>query len=98
MATDAIPQLADRLVVRTWACYEGRSPDRLLMIGPLPSPKGFYVQCCAKGGFTLAPIIGLTMAEWLVNGKPSTPLDPYLVSRFMPYRVTTDQRSRSTPR
>lgn len=82
-ATEAIPALGNRAVVRAWACYEGRSPDRLLMIGPLPSPKGFYVQCCAKGGFTLAPIVGLSMAEWLATGKATLPMDPYLVSRFL---------------
>jgi sarcosine oxidase, subunit beta len=81
-ATDAIPELRGREVVRAWACYEGRSPDQLLMIGPIDSPKGFYVQCCVKGGFTLAPIVGMIMAEWLTQGKPHIPMDEYRVTRF----------------
>jgi glycine/D-amino acid oxidase-like deaminating enzyme len=82
-AAEAVPALGMREVVRAWACYEGRSPDRLLMIGPIPSPRGFYVQCCVKGGFTLAPIVGLSMAEWLINGRPATSMDQYLVTRFV---------------
>ena len=81
-ASDAVPELRGREIVRAWACYEGRSPDRLLMIGPLDSPKGFYIQCCVKGGFTLAPIVGVIMAEWLTKGKTSLPMDDYLVTRF----------------
>ena len=81
-ATDAIPDLRGREIVRAWACYEGRSPDNLLMIGPIDSPKGFYVQCCVKGGFTLAPVVGMIMAEWLTQGKPHIPMDEYRVTRF----------------
>jgi len=81
-AVQAVPEIRNREIVRTWACYEGRSPDRLLMIGPIDSPKGFYVQCCVKGGFTLAPIVGMIMAEWLTQGKPHIPMDEYRVTRF----------------
>jgi glycine/D-amino acid oxidase-like deaminating enzyme len=90
-AIEAIPALGKRAVVRSWACYEGRSPDRLLMIGPIPSPKGFYVQCCVKGGFTLSPIVGLSMAEWLVKGKPTFSMDSYRVSRFLPAQAGEGQ-------
>jgi glycine/D-amino acid oxidase-like deaminating enzyme len=85
-ASNAVPELEGREIVRVWACYEGRSPDLLLMIGPISSPKGFYVQCCVKGGFTLAPIVGVVMAEWLTKGKPHIPMDDYLVTRFETYQ------------
>ena len=81
-AIEVIPELRGREIVRSWACYEGRSPDGLLMIGPIDSLKGFYVQCCVKGGFTLAPIVGMLMAEWLTKGKPHIPMDEYRVTRF----------------
>ena len=88
-AIEAVPSLREREVVRAWACYEGRSPDNLLMMGPVDSPKGFYVQCCVKGGFTLAPVVGRIMAEWLTQGKPSISMDEYRVTRFEQNAVHT---------
>ena len=66
-----------------WTGVEGRSPDRLPVLGPIDGVSGLHVLGCAAGGFTLAPACGRVAAELLLGQEPAIPHRPYLVSRFL---------------
>jgi glycine/D-amino acid oxidase-like deaminating enzyme len=52
------------------------------VLGPAPGVKGLYVLGgCNVGGFSVSPVLGELMAEWIVSGK--APMD---LSRFDPGR------------
>jgi len=81
-AAETVPALERTRLLRGWVGYEGRSPDKLLLSGPM-GPPGFYVIGCSGGGFTLSPIAGQIAAEYVVDGRPSIPCDAFNVQRFL---------------
>jgi glycine/D-amino acid oxidase-like deaminating enzyme len=55
------------------------------VLGPAPGVKGLYVLGgCNVGGFSVSPVLGELMAEWIVGGK--SPMD---LTRFDPGRFAT---------
>jgi glycine/D-amino acid oxidase-like deaminating enzyme len=55
------------------------------VLGPAPGVKGLYVLGgCNVGGFSVSPVLGELMAEWIVSGK--SPMD---LTRFHPGRFAT---------
>lgn len=85
-ASETIPAIAETRLLRSWVGFEGRTPDRLLLCGPL-GPPGSYVLGCAAGGFTLAPIAGQIAADFIVFGKPRIACDELNVQRFLQDQV-----------
>jgi glycine/D-amino acid oxidase-like deaminating enzyme len=56
------------------------------VLGPAPGVKGLYVLGgCNVGGFSVSPVLGELMAEWIVSGK--APMD---LSRFDPGRFAAN--------
>ena len=54
-------------------------------MGFADNPKGFCNACGFSGhGFALGPITGKLIAELILTGKPSLPLDAFRLSRFAP--------------
>ncbi len=52
--------------------YDGITPDQFPMLGPY-GPEGYFLQCGFSGtGFKTAPAVGACMAEWILDGAPST--------------------------
>jgi glycine/D-amino acid oxidase-like deaminating enzyme len=82
-AAEVIPAIADTRVLRSWVGYEGRTPDKLLILGPV-GPPGFYVLGCSYSGFSLSPISGQIIAEYIASGKTTTASDWFDVKRFVP--------------
>jgi sarcosine oxidase subunit beta len=82
LAASIVPALAGLQVIRAWSGVEARSPDRLLVIGPVDSPRGLFVLCAAAGGFTVSPFAGELAARWIVSGDPNWPVERYRVGRF----------------
>jgi sarcosine oxidase subunit beta len=61
-AVESIPAIASTRLQRAWVGFEGRSPDRQLVAGPLDQVPGFFIIGCASGGFTVAPMAGALAA------------------------------------
>jgi sarcosine oxidase subunit beta len=84
-----IPAIARTRLLRAWVGFEGRTPDKLLISGPVDGLPGFYLLGCASGGFTTAPIGGVIAARYVAALPPDPDWAPYLVSRLLPTRAST---------
>ncbi len=82
LALRIVPGLGALHVVRSWAGYEGVSPDSLPYAGRLPGHGHVYVAACSRGGFTVGPSITSLLAELIVEGRTGMPLDPFNPGRF----------------
>lgn len=81
-AVETIPAIRETQLLRSWVGFEGRTPDRMLICGPI-GPPGFHVLGCAAGGFTLSPLAGRIAAEYIVSGKPHVECGALAVQRFV---------------
>ncbi|MFO7867432.1 MAG: FAD-dependent oxidoreductase [Candidatus Aminicenantes bacterium] len=79
-----IPALKPINLIRCWIGFEGRTPDRLPLLGNLKQLPGFYTACCAKGGFTLGPVLAKIVTELIMTGKTFYPISDFDVNRFIP--------------
>ena len=78
-----IPELSNVRMVRQWSGSYTMSPDSQPIIGEHPKLKGFYMSVGFSGhGFMLAPIIGIMLAEYILDGKTSLPIDKLSITRF----------------
>jgi len=76
-----VPKLAGVKVLRQWAGSYEMSPDGNPLCGETPV-RGLYVSSGMSGhGFMFAPALGKLMAEQMVNGRASIPLDEFFLSR-----------------
>ncbi|MEO0079270.1 MAG: FAD-binding oxidoreductase [candidate division WOR-3 bacterium] len=79
--TRLVPKLAGVKVLRQWAGSYEMSPDGNPICGPTPV-EGFYVSAGMSGhGFMFGPALGKLMAELMVTGRSSIPLDGFSLSR-----------------
>ena len=77
------PQLKDVPIARTWCGLEGKMPDEIPVIGPSGSaPDAYHAFGFCGHGFQLSPIVGKLLAEQIVDGRASLPLEPFSISRF----------------
>lgn len=52
--------------------YDGITPDQHPALGPI-GPDGFWLDSGFSGtGFKIAPAVGLCMAEWILDGAPTS--------------------------
>jgi sarcosine oxidase subunit beta len=67
---------------------DGMTPDQRAILGPA-GPDGFWLQCGFSGsGFKTAPAIGASLAEWILDGRPSTvDITPFGLERFAEGRL-----------
>ncbi|HTW91724.1 MAG TPA: FAD-binding oxidoreductase [bacterium] len=76
-----VPRLAGVKVLRQWAGSYEMSPDGNPICGGT-SLRGFYVSSGMSGhGFMFGPALGKLMAEQMVKGSASIPLDEFFLSR-----------------
>jgi glycine/D-amino acid oxidase-like deaminating enzyme len=53
------------------------------VVGPVPGVDGLFMAAgCNVAGLSVSPMIGLLLAEWILDGKPSLDLSPMAVDRF----------------
>ena len=52
------------------------------MIGPVPGMKNYWVAVGVMAGFCQGGGVGLTMAEWMIDGEPSIDVWAMDVARF----------------
>ena len=68
---------------------ESFTPDGQMLLGPVPGLTGLYCACgFNSNGMALAPAAGKFLAEWLVEGAPSSDVAPIDVRRFSAAQCT----------
>jgi len=60
-------------------------PDGNPLIGPVPGKKNYWVAVGVMAGFCQAGGVGKSIAEWIIDGEPSTDIWAMDVSRFGNY-------------
>lgn len=82
LAMRIIPVLAAMNVLRSWAGYEGVTPDSLPYLGRFAGHENIFCAACARGGYTLGPLIGRLLAELISDGTTSRPIHHFDPGRF----------------
>lgn len=76
------PQLACLSVIRAWSGAMGITPDGLPCVGRVKPFEGLYVAAGYSNGMSWAPVTSRLLAELIVEGGTSIPLDPLDPERF----------------
>ena len=58
------------------------APDGNPLVGPVPGLRDFYVACGVMAGFSQGGGVGLTLANWIVDGDPGMDVFAMDVARF----------------
>ncbi len=83
LALRTVPALAHTHLLRGWTGVEGRSPDRLPLVGSVGDPAGLHLLGCAAGGFTLAPVCGMLAAQHVVGEESPLSSEEISARRFL---------------
>jgi dimethylglycine dehydrogenase len=63
------------------------TPDGNPLVGPVPGLKNYWVACGVMAGFSQGGGVGLSLAEWMVEGEPSRNVFGMDVARYGPFSV-----------
>ena len=58
------------------------APDGNPLVGPVPGLQNFWSACAVMAGFSQGGGVGLTLAEWMIEGHPSRDVFALDVARF----------------
>ena len=61
------------------------APDGNPLVGPVAGMPGYWVACAVMAGFSQGGGVGLTLAEWMVEGEPTRDVFAMDVARFGDY-------------
>ncbi|UCH75400.1 MAG: FAD-dependent oxidoreductase [Rhodospirillales bacterium] len=61
------------------------APDGNPLVGPVPGLKNYWSACAVMAGFSQGGGVGLTLAEWMIDGEPSRDVFAMDVARFGDY-------------
>ena len=82
-AQHRIPVLQDTGIRKFYNGPESFTPDNQFLLGPAPEVDGFYVAAGFNSvGIASAGGAGRALAEWIVEGEPSTDLTAVDIRRF----------------
>jgi glycine/D-amino acid oxidase-like deaminating enzyme len=82
-ACRAIPALQSLNLIRCWVGLEGRTPDKMPLLGALDSCPGFLSASCVKGGWTMGPLLGKLVSEMTLEKRSSLPVGEFHPRRFL---------------
>ncbi len=68
------------------------APDGNPLVGPMPGLPGYWAACAVMAGFSQGGGVGLTLAEWMVEGEPSRDVFAMDVARFGDFTTRTYTR------
>ena len=77
----ALPLLKQVRIVRAFSGLRPLPMEGLPILGEVTGHPGLHVAVM-HSGYTLAPLVGTVMAELLLDGRPSIPIDMYSLARF----------------
>ena len=81
-AFQRVPVLANAGVKRVINGPMIWSPDSSALLGPVPELRNYYCCCGIIPGFSQSGGLGLTLAQWIVDGEPEKDLFPWDLARF----------------
>ena len=58
------------------------APDGNPLVGPVPGVRNYWAACAVMAGFSQAGGVGLTLAQWMVEGQPAQNAFALDVARF----------------
>ncbi len=58
------------------------APDGNPLVGPVPGMRNFWSACAVMAGFSQGGGVGLTLAQWMVEGEPDRDVTAMDVARF----------------
>lgn len=61
------------------------SPDGNPLVGPVAGFRNYWVACAVMAGFSQGGGVGLSLAEWMIEGEPGRDIFAMDVSRFGDY-------------
>jgi dimethylglycine dehydrogenase len=61
------------------------APDGNPLVGPVPGLRNYWSACAVMAGFSQGGGVGLSLAEWMVEGEPSRDIFAMDVARFGDY-------------
>lgn len=61
------------------------APDGNPLVGPVPGVPNYWSACGVMAGFAQGGGVGLSIAQWIVDGEPSEDIFAMDVARFGPY-------------
>ena len=82
MSFERIPALAEAGIKDVINGPFTFGPDGNPMIGPIPGMKNYWVAVGVMAGFCQGGGVGLSMAEWMIDGEPSIDVWAMDVARF----------------
>nr|WP_315239289.1 FAD-binding oxidoreductase [uncultured Albidiferax sp.] len=82
-AVELLPALRHAHFIRTWSGTEGYLPDRQPVLGLSQTTPGLiHGFGFAGAGFQIGPAVGEVLAELARDGRSSTPIDAFAITRF----------------
>jgi dimethylglycine dehydrogenase len=72
------------------------APDGNPLVGPVPGLRNYWSACGVMAGFSQGGGVGLTLAEWMIEGEPSRDVFAMDVSRFGDYCTASYTRIKVT--
>ncbi len=79
------PAIGQSNIVRTWSGWLDVCADHVPILSKVDELPGLTLACAFSGhGYGIAPAVGQSMAELVVNGSPSLSLDAFRYDRFQP--------------
>ena len=82
VAQHVYPLIGQLDLIRSWGAV-GVMIDGAPIVGELPDYPGFY-NVVGANGYTMAPALGMLIAELITSGDASMDLEPFGVARFAP--------------
>ncbi len=88
---EVFPSLGNARIIRQWAGSYDMSPDHRPIVGSVDGVDGYYHACGFSGhGFMLSPIVSRLLAELIITGSTSIPIDDLNLRRFESGELTRD--------
>ena len=81
-ALEYMPGLGQLVAIRTWTGFRAATPDKLPLIGPVPSCPGLYLATGHEGlGITTSLATAKLLADQALHRRSAIPVEPYLPAR-----------------
>ena len=96
IAYERYPVLAEAGVKRVINGPFTFAPDGNPLVGPIPGLRNFWSACAVMAGFSQGGGVGLTLAEWMIDGEPSRDVMAMDVARFGSYCTRSYTRNKVT--